>query len=665
MAMDFSQVKALMVPVPAGTQGLPYDAEVEYLESTGTQYIETGLYLQSSDTVSMRASISTASQSCFWSARQMPFPRRTFTLFYLGLYGQTTGRFDYGTQQTTTTQDVDFVSINFNDWFGTHEYKAVANKLYIDDTLYATCQADQFTTGGPVRLLAAESSSSSGTITNFFHGKVYNFKVIRNGNTIMDLVPVRKNGVGYMYDKITGGLFGNSGTGTLAYGNDKSPTLYPVEKVALPKFPPVENAVEVEYLQTDGGKCFDAGVAIGTDIGIEMTFWMPEHTSGNYILGNIVDWGTDRFQFGWFDYTSRQTLRFDSYTTENREFALGYNKWRRLTYGNGIVQVDNEVKAYTPASIVTTTNLYVMGRGAASNDGYAGLRIKGCRVFKAGVLVRDLMPLKVGTEGCLYDKVAGTVLHAEGRYGTETSITCGPEKTTAIWERPVGYVKSGLIGWWDGILNTRDGHSPSTTIWEDLGPNQFDAVARTSSNWRWLDKCYNGLSNTGEGFAIPRDFTNVLATALTNGELTIEMVFACDEDRRMSIFSQYGTGTGFEFYPQSYAGVYRSYFSGAPDVWANVWPTGGYATIHTGSTVVGGTVANVVAYGDGKQLTTNATLPAVSTINSTYSFILGGENNRTAMSINGRLYCVRVYNRALTPVEVAQNAAVDRGRFGV
>jgi hypothetical protein len=35
-------------------------------------------------------------------------------------------------------------------------------------------------------------------------------------------VPVKDNGVGYMYDKVSGQLFGNAGTGSFILGNDKS-----------------------------------------------------------------------------------------------------------------------------------------------------------------------------------------------------------------------------------------------------------------------------------------------------------------------------------------------------------------------------------------------------------------------------------------------------------
>ena len=37
----------------------------------------------------------------------------------------------------------------------------------------------------------------------------------------MNLIPVRKDGVGYMYDTVSGQLFGNIGTGNFILGPDK------------------------------------------------------------------------------------------------------------------------------------------------------------------------------------------------------------------------------------------------------------------------------------------------------------------------------------------------------------------------------------------------------------------------------------------------------------
>ena len=42
-----------------------------------------------------------------------------------------------------------------------------------------------------------------------------------NGVLVGDYIPVRKDGVGYMYDCISHKLLGNAGTGSFGYGNDK------------------------------------------------------------------------------------------------------------------------------------------------------------------------------------------------------------------------------------------------------------------------------------------------------------------------------------------------------------------------------------------------------------------------------------------------------------
>ena len=39
---------------------------------------------------------------------------------------------------------------------------------------------------------------------------------------LLDLIPVRKGQVGYMYDRVSGQLFGNAGTGDFILGADKT-----------------------------------------------------------------------------------------------------------------------------------------------------------------------------------------------------------------------------------------------------------------------------------------------------------------------------------------------------------------------------------------------------------------------------------------------------------
>lgn len=51
-------------------------------------------------------------------------------------------------------------------------------------------------------------------------GKVYYLKIYQNDNLVRDFIPVRVGTTGYLYDRVSGQLFENSGSGSFTYGND-------------------------------------------------------------------------------------------------------------------------------------------------------------------------------------------------------------------------------------------------------------------------------------------------------------------------------------------------------------------------------------------------------------------------------------------------------------
>lgn len=55
---------------------------------------------------------------------------------------------------------------------------------------------------------------------NSFKGRCYYFKVYDNNIINLDLIPARVGSDGYMYDRVSKQLFGNSGTGSFALGPD-------------------------------------------------------------------------------------------------------------------------------------------------------------------------------------------------------------------------------------------------------------------------------------------------------------------------------------------------------------------------------------------------------------------------------------------------------------
>jgi hypothetical protein len=64
---------------------------------------------------------------------------------------------------------------------------------------------------------------SSGVNDNYtkFYGDIHKMKVSQGDRIIYDLIPVRKNSIGYMYDKVREVLLGNDGTGDFVLGPDK------------------------------------------------------------------------------------------------------------------------------------------------------------------------------------------------------------------------------------------------------------------------------------------------------------------------------------------------------------------------------------------------------------------------------------------------------------
>jgi hypothetical protein len=64
--------------------------------------------------------------------------------------------------------------------------------------------------------------ASKGAMQYYVNEKIYRFKMEVNKTLVRDFIPVRVGQVGYMYDKISGQLFSNAGTGNFILGADKN-----------------------------------------------------------------------------------------------------------------------------------------------------------------------------------------------------------------------------------------------------------------------------------------------------------------------------------------------------------------------------------------------------------------------------------------------------------
>ena len=188
----------------------PYDAEIEYLESTGTQFIDTNFIPD----VNSAARI-------IWSSIE----RNTYGYFgsrsldYNGLY-----RFC----GTTFINGAYFAfAMTYNKW--------ADNKVALQNNTIYDCYAEN----GKYIINGTEYSSdvisnyqgSAFYLFRYFGGnndkwyrskmRCYRLKLYSNNVLVRDMIPVRVGQVGYMYDKVSGELFGNADTGDFILGPDK------------------------------------------------------------------------------------------------------------------------------------------------------------------------------------------------------------------------------------------------------------------------------------------------------------------------------------------------------------------------------------------------------------------------------------------------------------
>ena len=184
-----------------GGKRLPYDAEVEYLESTGTQWIDTQL------------------------------KAATYTYIYDGVIKNNPNEVVFGADSSKA----------LGLWCGNN------NKVGFcyGQKYYSTVNSP--ITGLPNQrnhvILTSSSINVNGVVTNYggnyfidttnsiclfsdkegsykFSGKIYSFQIVDAGVILLDFIPVRVGQVGYLYDRVSGQLFGNAGTGAFIVGPD-------------------------------------------------------------------------------------------------------------------------------------------------------------------------------------------------------------------------------------------------------------------------------------------------------------------------------------------------------------------------------------------------------------------------------------------------------------
>lgn len=181
---------------------------VEYIESTGTQYIDTGFIPNQDTKIEMEVKfLDVTSTENLWCARTTS-TSNVFTTFKVA----NKFRADYGSVQYETSN----YTITANTKYKVCRDK---NKFYVNDTLVHTHTAVSFTCPDAMTLLMSWIGNQSTTQDNFAGLKLYGCKIWDNDVLVRDFRPAKDGaGVYCLYDEIEKRYYYNQGTGEFLGG---------------------------------------------------------------------------------------------------------------------------------------------------------------------------------------------------------------------------------------------------------------------------------------------------------------------------------------------------------------------------------------------------------------------------------------------------------------
>ena len=202
----------------APTPPLPYDAEVEYLESTGTQWIDTGIKIDDNDYVLTSEFQLTRAPVNAWCTYFGTYTSEAAASTRVINFGTTAGQFYCGYRRQSNSQagPSNLGGDSYSKLKFILEYCRV--RIFSGDTLLRDTALNA--PNGQVDTSTCKMMTST-------YARMFSMQISHDGDMVIDMIPVRftnelGQSEGAMYDRVSGALFRNAGTGAFTIGPDKS-----------------------------------------------------------------------------------------------------------------------------------------------------------------------------------------------------------------------------------------------------------------------------------------------------------------------------------------------------------------------------------------------------------------------------------------------------------
>ena len=364
---------------------------VEYIESTGTQYINTGIKLDNNSSVELYYQLTQAVQN-----------RK-------GLFGglDTGGSKRFGALLSPSNNQLEGGYGSGNEFYqlglpdtNIHVIKQEKNLLYFDGSLVYTFNTATFTQSFNAPL-------GNFTFTNYnpASAKYYRSKWWDNGTLVRSFIPVRdENNVGYMFDEVTGQIFGNAGSGSFGIGND-----LPTSKVRFIQDVLPREYRPLKYLQSTGTQYIDTGYKPNSNTKVEAKFKMNETPNKFKWLFLARDANVAGGGFG-FGCNANGYITSDYNNRQEASEKLTSGTTYVVTKDKNVCKYNNSTLTNTESTFTVNYNLPIFTLNNIGTFRTDTIPLANCYyfvIYDNGVPVRDLYPAlrKSDNKPGMYDRI--------------------------------------------------------------------------------------------------------------------------------------------------------------------------------------------------------------------------------------------------------------------
>lgn len=366
--------------------GLPYGYQkLQYIQSTGTQYVDTGVKPKNTTKVTTDFQVTTqpTDHRVIFGSRTSYSSADQFVLGFAGHNSPATWRADFGSNQAKFPSTVGWAS----------RYAAVFDSSVCTLNTDSVNNTDAtFTSTHNLFLLADnDNETAAGNIS----ANLYACQIYDNGTLIRNYVPCKDpSGAVGLYDLTGKQFYGNSGTGVFYAGP-------PV--VTLP-----EGYTQLMYLESSGTQYINTGFNPNQDTRAIVDCQILSGHSANGQIISAVD--STNFYLLIYLYPSNVfSTRYGKGALQNFDSSISPFDRHVLDKNKNVTTIEGSVVTSTAETFSINYPLYLFARdNAGSVDNFCKMRLYSCRIYNNGLMVRDFIPCKnaSGTIG-LYDMVNG------------------------------------------------------------------------------------------------------------------------------------------------------------------------------------------------------------------------------------------------------------------